>query len=109
MDSDKQNSIDNLEQKFHLEMLLVYENALKKCNYKAKIFKRMVEEHGGLEAAKRLLCTKEYSYGFTQLAINKRLDLSMEATIIKEPWKQLFSEEELSIARTKLEDWNFFD
>ena len=109
MDSDKQNSIDNLEQKFHLEMLLVYENALKKCNYKAKIFKRMVEEHGGLEAAKRLLCTEEYSYGFTQLAINKRLDLSMEATIIKEPWKQLFSEEELSIARTKLEDWNFFD
>ena len=90
MDSDKQNSIDNLEQKFHLEMLLVYENALKKCNYKAKNFKRMVEEHGGLEAA-------------------KRLDISMEATIIKEPWKQLFSEEEFSIARTKLEDWNFFD
>jgi hypothetical protein len=32
----------------------------------------------------------------------QRLDISMEATVLKEPWKHLFSEEELSTARKKL-------
>ncbi len=32
----------------------------------------------------------------------KRLDISMEATVLQDPWRELFTEEELAVARQKL-------
>lgn len=49
--------MNSLEQRFHKEMLNVYRNAKKRCNYRAIIFFRMVNEYGGLETAMRLLRT----------------------------------------------------
>lgn len=62
----------------------------------------MVANQGGLQAAKALLNSSAYSEGLTRLWEEKRLDISMEATVLKDPWRNLFTDEELSTAKKKL-------
>ena len=62
----------------------------------------MVIDRGGLDAAKMLLGSGGYSEGLTRLWEEKRLDISMEATVLQDPWRELFTEEELSVAKQKL-------
>jgi hypothetical protein len=62
----------------------------------------MVEEYGGVMAARNLL-RKGISDGLERLAREGRLDISMEALVLKEPWSELFSEEEKALARWALD------
>ncbi|NOY00428.1 MAG: hypothetical protein GXP30_11940, partial [Verrucomicrobia bacterium] len=71
-------------------------------------FINMVNANGGLQTAKKLLAANGYSEGLTRLWEEKRLDISMEATVLTEPWCKLFTERELAVARTKLEQLGFF-
>lgn len=96
------SSSENLELQFHHRMIQIYEQAKSECGYTATRFHNMVANQGGLQAAKALLNSNAYSEGLTRLWEEQRLDISMEATVLKEPWKHLFSEEELSTARKKL-------
>lgn len=96
-----------LKNAFHLEMISVYERAKKECRYSATRFLQMVTEHGGLAAAKMLLAAPRISEGLSHLWEAKRLDISMEATILREPWCQLFSPDELSVARKRLADLGY--
>lgn len=96
-----------LENAFHLEMISVYERAKKECRYTATRFLQMVTEHGGLATAKMLLAAPRISEGLTHLWEAKRLDISMEATIQREPWCQLFTPDELSVARKRLGDLGY--
>jgi hypothetical protein len=68
----------------------------------------MVEERGGVEAAKRLLAKNDVQSGLMKLWNCGRLDLSMEALVIDPRFQPLFSEEEIAIARERLEahDYN---
>ncbi len=92
----------NLEDQFHDAMISIYKRAKSECNYNATRFLQMVNELGGLRAAKSLLHAPGLSEGFTALWERKRLDLTMEALILKQPWKDLFSKEELGVARNNL-------
>jgi hypothetical protein len=67
-------------------------------------FLQMVVEHGGFETARRLLHARKVSDGFTTLWENGRLDLSVEAVVLQEPWSDLFTDEELTIAEKRLRD-----
>jgi uncharacterized LabA/DUF88 family protein len=91
-----------LKSDFHEAMLNIYRRAKSECRYDAKVFLGMVVEHGGLEAAKRLLHAPDVQEGFTRLWECGRLDLTMEALIIQDPWNQLFTAEELAIAKRRL-------
>jgi flagellar M-ring protein FliF len=51
--------------------------------------------------------TQEYSEGFTRLWELNSLHLSMEAIILQEPYCQLFTSEQLQIARTRLTQLNY--
>ena len=95
---------EELEQKFHHAMLGVYREVKLKVGYNATRFFHMVGEHGGLSAAQVLLATPEVSDGFTELYCRKQLKLSMEYLVLKQPWCQLFSEEELAVARKRLRE-----
>jgi hypothetical protein len=95
---------ESLEDLFHQEMLNVYSNALWHCRYDARIFLPMVNDHGGLEAARRLLATSYLPDGFAELWMRGRLDLTMEALVVKEPWRRLFTDEEITVARQRLAD-----
>lgn len=101
------NSPSDLELRFHQRMLQVYEQAKSECNYTATRFRNMVADQGGLPTAKSLLRSGGYSEGLTRLWEEKRLDISMEATVLQEPWRELFTEEELSTARAKLEELGY--
>lgn len=67
----------------------------------------MVIDQGGLDAARTLLASGGYSEGLTRLWEEKRLDISMEATVLQEPWRELFAVEELSVAKQKLEELGY--
>jgi hypothetical protein len=97
----------DLESAFHKEMLEIYERAKTECNYVATRFRQMVGEVGGLVAAKRLLASEGYSEGLTRLWEEGRLDISMEALVIRDPWRKLFTVEELEIARRRLTELGY--
>jgi 5-methylcytosine-specific restriction enzyme A len=96
------NTPSDLEIKFHQRMLQIHEQAKAECGYNATRFLNMVTDQGGLQAAKALLSSSAYSEGLTRLWEERRLDISMEATILKEPWRSLFTPEELLVASKKL-------
>ena len=98
------NSPSKLEIAFDERMRQIYDQAKDECGYTATRFLQMVNADGGLRAAKKLLSTGAYSEGLTRLWEEKRLDISLEATVLKEPWSGLFTEQELSIARKKLDE-----
>lgn len=99
---------ENLSNKFHGEMLLIYSKALKEAGIKLTGFLNMVNKHGGLETAKILVNDIVPSEGLIKLYEAKRLDLTIEAQIIKDEWRDLFTEEEINKAKKKLKNYNFY-
>lgn len=82
--------------------------AAEEKNYYPKIFTRMLNEHGGLETARRLLVTGKPQYGLFELQKRGLLEQSMEAVVLQDRFKSLFSDEELTEARMRLEDMGYF-
>ncbi|MET3196932.1 HNH endonuclease [Gottfriedia sp. OAE603] len=82
-----------LEILFHKDMLNIYTNA-KNIGYNASRFKQMVANEGGLTVARKFITNNTPSEGFTSLWELKRLDLTVEALILKEKYQYLFSEYE---------------
>lgn len=99
-------SKEKLESEFHVEMIELFQKAGKACGYWATRYLTRVRKHGGLKTAKAYLDPKSVNAqpteGFLRLAEKKRLDLTVEALVLKSPWYQLFEEEELTAARIKL-------
>ena len=99
----------SLEAQFHQAMIDAYESAKRECKYHASYFIQMVHTHGGVETARRLLQSQENAQsGFTTLWECGRLDLSVEAHVLQERFKELFSDQERQIARQRLEDYGYF-
>jgi hypothetical protein len=97
----------NIESQFHQAMVDIYRKAKEECHYNATYFLQMVEEKGGLQAAKKLLAADDPQYGFTKLWGFGRLDLSMENLVLSNRFKGLFTEDELKTAKRRLEDYGF--
>jgi hypothetical protein len=96
-----------LEQEFHAELEGTVE-AARVRDYFPAIFQQMLAEHGGVETAKRLLAVDEPQVGLFRLYELNLLANSMEAVVIKEKYKELFTLEEIEIARRRLEELDFF-
>lgn len=98
-----------LERLFHNEMLHIYERARTECHYTATRFLQMVVEQGGLSAAKALLHGKGLSEGLQRLCLEGRLDLSMEALILRSPWREsgFFTTDDLEVAAKRLRDLGY--
>lgn len=96
------------EKQFHEAMLGIYEAAKRlKPPYHAPRFLRMVNEHGGRETANRLLATGEPSEGFTELFLRGKdcLKISVEYVVLQSQWRELFTEEQLEVARKRLREY----
>lgn len=98
---------DAADAEFTEEMLDIYRRAKDEVGYNASRFRQMVVEHGGLATAKRLLHSPTVSDGYEKLWEEGRLDLSVEALVLDPGWASLFTEEELQIARDRLEEFGF--
>ena len=94
-----------LENTFHQAMIGVYEKA-REHEYFTNYFKRMIDEFGGVAAAKRLLAKQEIQEGLMKLWELDLLDQSMEALVIQERFQPLFSEAEIAEARRRLAEFD---
>lgn len=98
----------SLEQNFQIHILEQHRIAIKETGYKAPIFRQMVSERGALQAARDLLIgPNKISEGLTKLVLHGRLDLSLEANVIKPEWRSLFTLDELASAVKRLRELNF--
>ena len=93
-----------LEQKFNQAMFGIYYSA-KAIGYTPSKFLQMLEQHGGLQTARKLINASTISYGYTKLWELKRLDLSVEAVVYENSeWHPLFTMEELKKCRKRLSE-----
>jgi hypothetical protein len=99
--------VDSLEDEFHHAMVAIYERE-KDYEYYAAYFKQMLDEYGGVEAAKRLLAKREVQQGLTRLWELGHLGNSVEAHVIMEKYRPLFTEAEIEEARKRLEELGYF-
>jgi hypothetical protein len=92
-----------LEREFTDEMLRLYSVTGEAIGYWATRHLEKIQLVGGLQAAQDALKpTTGIAPGLRRLAKEYRLDLSLEDVVLQEPWCQLFSSAELSVARERL-------
>ncbi len=96
-----------LSDEFHAAMIGVYERA-KQQEYFATYFKGMLDQHGGVVTAKRLLAKREIQDGLMRLWEMGLLESSMEALVVQERFQPLFSGAEIAEARRRLEELGYF-
>lgn len=92
----------NLEEMFDSEMLRLYEKQRQVMRDPIR-FRGMLGNLGGLATAVQMLESPTPGDGFVVLWEKGRPDLSVEALILKEPWCNLFTDELLAVARSRLE------
>lgn len=93
--------------RFDRAMLDIYDAAKRlKPPYNPSDFRRMVTDLGGKETADRLLASRNPSSGFTELFLRgkENLKLSVEYLVLQDPWRSLFSPEQLEVARHRLRE-----
>ncbi|RFU39433.1 DUF262 domain-containing protein [Actinomadura logoneensis] len=96
-----------LSKQFDAALRELYERTKAEAGYNATTLLRMLAEHGGVGAAKRVLALKHMSDGFAALWERGRLDLSVEAFVLDPKWAPLFTAEELEGARQVLLRFNY--
>ena len=99
--------VNALENQFNAEMQNIYLTAKKEIGYNATRFLQLISEKGGLKAAKQLIAKDGGTYGFEVLWEHNRLDLSVEAHVLKEKYSELFSDAEKEMCRNRLRNFGF--
>ena len=89
----------SLEMHFEARMRDIYRRAVNECDYRPNYFLQMIDERGGVAAAKALLSKPHPSEGFSKLFELGRLDLTMESLVLEPEWASLFTDAELSKAK----------
>ncbi len=97
----------SLENQFNEDMQNIYLTAKRELGYNATRFLQLISEKGGVKAAKLLIAKDGGTYGFEVLWENNRLDLSVEAHVLKEKYSELFSEVEKEMCRKRLSDFGY--
>lgn len=98
----------DLKKQFHRDMISIYEKAKDECGYVATRFMQMVVEKGGLATAKELIIKNVDTYGFERLYELKRLDLSVEALVLNNKYRSLFSSYERQRCRDRLKKYGYY-
>jgi hypothetical protein len=106
-DKDVEEPEGDLQAEFRHSMTDAYERAKSEAGYDAAPLRRMMSEHGCVEAAKRIIAIPHISEGFAALWERGRLDLSVEALMIDPRFTQLFTDKEIGAARRSLEQFSY--
>lgn len=96
-----------LENRFHEDMKSIYFTAKRELKYNASRFFQLISKEGGLKAAKQLISKSGGTYGFEVLWENKRLDLSVEALVLRPEYHELFTMEEREICKNRLKEFGY--
>jgi hypothetical protein len=95
----------SLEEELDRELHDTYE-AGRERHYIAHYFLQMLEEYGGLGTARRLLSNAEPQTGLYKMWELRLINKSLEAVVLKEKYRTLFTKEELTEARRRLDELN---
>jgi hypothetical protein len=85
-------------------------DCIQKCrefNYNPAYWKRMIIDHGAVDASHRLLTGTRASDGFTRLWEEDCLELSVEFSVLLPKYHDLFTDDERAEARRRLELYEF--
>ncbi len=92
-----------LEDEFHQEMLALYRETGQAIGYWANYYLRGVRNKGGLAYAKHLLSPgRKLDSGLQRLMDAGRVDLSVEARVLKPHFSPLFTSAEIAEATRRL-------
>ena len=87
------------DREFTAALRQLCDDTVAKTGYNPTAFRIMLDKHEGLETVRRLIYKgqqeKNVASGFTKLWELKRLDLSLEAFILREPWHSLLKNEKM--------------
>jgi hypothetical protein len=92
---------------FAKAMADIHRRAKEEAGYNATLFARMLADHGPLETARRLINTSRPSDGFTHLWERHRLDLTVEAHVLKPEFAALFTDDERDRCRARLAEYGY--
>ena len=106
-------SASPVEQRFHDDMVGIFHRAGEATRkerpdgsvirgYWASYFLRGVRNHGGVAYAHQLLRAEGTTDGFKRLTEEGRLDLTMEALVLRQEYATLFSDQERQVAASRL-------
>lgn len=93
-----------------LEFRSALQEAVSECRrigYQPTGFMGMITSTSAFEAVRSLLAKRNPSDGFTHLWEKGRLDLSVEAIVLKPEWRGHFAPQEIQIARRRLAEVNY--
>jgi hypothetical protein len=99
--------MDDSEKAIAKAMRDVYLRAKTEAGYNATYFLRMLSDHGPIDTARRLITSTQPSEGFTQLWQRGRLDLTVEASVLRPEFADLFTEEERDACRRRLSEYGY--
>ena len=97
----------DLEAELTSVLLGTYE-AAQVHGYIATYFLQVLEEYKGLKTAKRLLAVSEPQTGLYKLWELHLLHESMEAVVLQERFRSLFTEAEINEAHRRLDELGYF-
>ncbi len=96
--------MNQLEMDFTRAMHNIYHRAKHECKYPATRFLRMLQDDvNGVKTAKRLLAAPMIQSGLGELYEHRRLDLTVEAHVLRDDYVDLFTPEERQEAARRLE------
>jgi hypothetical protein len=93
-----------LPEEFEAAMRNVYELVQETTGYTATRYLQLLNEYGGLEAARLLLQNDFFSDGLKVLCEKSCLNLSMERMILDRKWRPLFTRDQLQVAANRLHE-----
>jgi hypothetical protein len=99
--------VDDSERRWNRAMVTIYETAKRELNYNATRFLQMLSEQGGLATARQLLWSDTPSDGFTTLWEHHRLELTVEAHVLHEEFRSLFTDEDRERALDRLQQYGW--
>lgn len=88
-------------------MLDIYRRAKAEAGYNATRYLQMLDVHRGVEKARILLRAHDVSEGYLALWKRGRLDLTVEALVLKPEFERLFTDDERAIAHQRLTDFGY--
>jgi hypothetical protein len=96
-----------LAARFTDDMVDTYYVLGEETGYWAQRFLQSVRRNGGVEAARRLLSKPQPSEGLETLRKIRRLDISVEADVLRPEYAALFTESEREVARERLRAFGY--
>lgn len=100
-------SSKDLQKKFHDEMEANYVKADKEHRIPMRTFKVMLNKHGGVETAKRLVKSVLPSDRFMDLCDLKLYRLTAEFLVTKQEFATLFTVDVIEKAKQRLKDFHY--